>query len=103
MSSSSFLGTDVSWLATDIAGYTAWLVTNGSGVVPAQLCADPTATFQQEDLLRDWVTQQGRPFRFGAENSQWIDVTQLGLLAFDWNLDTEQFCLTARPDSALPT
>jgi len=71
MSSSTFYGSDVSWLAGDAAGHVAWLVTNGSGIVPNQLRADPATTDQQEELLRDWVIQHGRAFRFGVGNTQW--------------------------------
>ncbi len=101
MSSSTFHGMDVSWLAGDAAGHVAWLVTNGSGIVPNQLRADPATTDQQEELLRDWVIQHGRAFCLGVGNTQWTDVAALGIYGFDWDREARHFSLVAAPVAAL--
>ena len=91
-------GSDASWLATDERGRVAWLTTNGSGPIPVVLAPFVPSLHRIEDAFGNFVRSRGRPFEFGAGESQWQDAAAVGVFAFDWDAGQAAYVLRARPE-----
>ena len=87
---SRWSGSDVSWLAVDGDGRVGWFTTNGSGLVPRELAND-SDLIGQEEIFAEWLRNQGRAFRFGHGDEQWLDATSVGVNSYDYSSASDCF------------
>jgi hypothetical protein len=95
------------WLAIDEAGHLALFSTAGCGIVPNLQAASEEMRLAVAALLRApelcGAKTDRRASAAGeqADYSDWEQVARRGVFAFDYERETDRYCLIAEPDVAI--
>jgi hypothetical protein len=98
-----YVGTEFGWISTDEAGHMAYLSVNGLGPIPELIVAqqDEYADVFECLLALRKIGSATVIKEEACNRTDWIEVAERGVYAFDWNSECRRYELIASPEHPL--